>query len=342
MPGRRSTPPAPLSSPDSDADASPEAIGGGRGAQAEPPYSGKRLTRAGRKAAADPATLEPVSEHRITLDDGRTLGYAEYGDPSGDALIYHHGGMSCALDIAFADPWCRQHGIRVVAPDRPGVRDSSLLPGYRLEHSAADSAALADRLGIGNFAVAGWSAGGAHAIACAATLGDRITATATAGCPAPSDGPRLGLAFDRILYPAARRRPGLARFLIAFAAAAPARLRESQTRRALRSAADLRTLDDLPAGSLAAWMDGATAAGPRGVFDDYFATGSDWRGLARSTTAPVHVFHGAQDRLVPPPHGLRLAELLPAAELHPVEDSGHFLLHRHLPEVARALGLVGD
>ena len=230
--------------------------------------------------------------------------------------------MSCALDIAFADPWCRQHGIRVVAPDRPGVRDSSPLPGYRLEHSAADSAALADRLGIGNFAVAGWSAGGAHAIACAATLGDRVTATATAGCPAPSDGPRLGLAFDRILYPAARRAPGLARFLIAFAAAAPARLRESQTRRALRSAADLRTLDELPAGSLAAWIDGATATGPRGVFDDYFATGSDWRGLARSTTAPVHVFHGAQDRLVPPPHGLRLADLLPAGRTPPGRGLG--------------------
>ncbi len=280
-------------------------------------------------------------EHRIGLDDGRTLGFAEYGDPAGAVLIYHHGGMSCSLDFAFADEWLRGRGIRVLAPDRPGIRDSSPLPGYDLTRTAADSAKLADRLGIEHFAVAGWSAGGAHAIACAATLGERVTATATAGCPAPSDGPRLGLPFDRILYSAARRAPGLARFLVAFAGAAPARLRESQTRRALRSAADLRVLDRLPAGSLAAWMDGATAAGPRGVFDDYFATGSDWSGLARSTAAPVHVFHGRQDRLVPPAHGLRLAELLPDAELHPIEDSGHFLLHEHLPEVARALGLGG-
>ena len=281
-------------------------------------------------------------EHRVRLDDGRTMGYAEYGDPAGAALVYHHGGMSCALDFAFADRWCQERGIRILAPDRPGIRDSSPLPGYDLTRTAADSAALADRLGIENFAVAGWSAGGAHAIACAATLGDRVTATATAGCPAPSDGPRLGLPFDRLLYPAARRAPRLARSLIAFAAAAPARLRESQTRRALRSAADLRVLDNLPGGSLSAWMDGATAHGPRGVFDDYYATGSDWRGLARSTEAPVHVFHGRQDRLVPPAHGLRLADLLPAAELHLIDDSGHFLLHEHLPEVARALGLVGN
>ena len=160
---------------------------------------------------------------------------AEYGDPAGTALIYHHGGMSCALDISFADRWCRERGIRVLAPDRPGIRDSSPLPGYDLTRTAADSAELADRLEIGRFAVAGWSAGGAHAVACAAMLGNRVTATATIGCPAPSDGPRLGLPFDRILYPASRKRPGLARFLIAFAGAAPARLRESQTRKALRS-----------------------------------------------------------------------------------------------------------
>lgn len=278
-------------------------------------------------------------DRTLNAPDGRTLGYADYGDPSGDVLIYHHGGLSCALDIAFANDWCRNNGIRILAPDRPGIRESSPRPGYGLEQSAEDTAALADQLEVERFALAGWSGGGPHAVAGATFLADRVTATATVGSPAPRGESDPGLSVDRFLSPATRYAPGLTRLMISLAARTPGSIREAQTRRSVQSEADRRVIDSLPAGTIASWMDGATGQGPRGVFDDYLATAADWSETARSTPGPVHIFHGTQDHVVPPSQAERLATLIPGGELLLTEGAGHFMLHEHLPEIARALGL---
>jgi 2-hydroxymuconate-semialdehyde hydrolase len=42
-------------------------------------------------------------------------------------------------------------------------------------------------------------------------------------------------------------------------------------------------------------------------------------------TAPVLLLHGREDRIVPADNGLRLAELLPHADLHLLADTGHWL-----------------
>lgn len=282
-----------------------------------------------------------MADRTIELPDGRTLGFAEYGDPSGDPLIYHHGGMSCGRDFSFADEWCRKHGVRAVAPDRPGIRASSPHPGYRLEQTASDVAALADRLGIERFALAGWSAGGPHAIATASRLGDRVTGVATVGGVAPREVADLGLRFDRLMFGTVRRAPALSRRIIGLARRTPASTLQSQVRRAVRSEADRRVLDSLPDGTVPGWIHGALGSGPRGVLDDYLATGSDWAYLARSMpdSVDVYLFHGGEDHLVPPVHSRALETLIPGAQLHPIPEAGHFLLFAHLAEVMATLGL---
>ncbi len=282
-----------------------------------------------------------MADRTIELADGRTLGYAEYGDPAGEPLIYHHGGLSCALDVSFADEWCARNGVRILAPDRPGIRASSPNPGYRLEQTAEDTAALTDRLGIERFAVAGWSAGGPHAIATASRLGDRVTAVATVGGIAPREAADLGLRFDRLMFATVRRAPALSRRIIRAASRTPASTLQSQVRRAVRSQADRRVLDSLPDGTVPGWMQGALGSGPQGVLDDYLATGSDWANLARSMPGSVNVFlfHGGEDHLVPPVHSIALAALIPGAKLRPVPTAGHFLFFTHLEEVMASLGL---
>jgi len=282
-----------------------------------------------------------MADRTIELPDGRTLGYAEYGDPAGDPLIYHHGGLSCGRDFSFADEWCREHGVRAVAPDRPGIRESSPHPGYGLEQTATDVAALADRLEIDRFALAGWSAGGPHAIASASRLGDRVTAVATVGGIAPRDAADLGLRFDRLMFATVRRAPALSRRIIGAARRTPAATLQSQVRRAVRSQADRRVLDSLPDGTVPGWMQGALGSGPQGVLDDYLATGSDWAELARSMpgSVEVYLFHGGEDHLVPPIHSIALASLIPGANLRPIPTAGHFLFFTHLEEVTASLGL---
>jgi pimeloyl-ACP methyl ester carboxylesterase len=68
----------------------------------------------------------------MKLPDGRTLGWAQYGAINGKPLLYFHGGVSSRLDIEFADNHCHKKGIRIIAPDRPGIGISSPQPEAQL------------------------------------------------------------------------------------------------------------------------------------------------------------------------------------------------------------------
>jgi len=119
-------------------------------------------------------TGRPIRDERVRLRDGRALAYAEWGDLHGPPIFFFHGSPLSRL-------WCPDEeatqaaGVRLVAVDRPGVGRSDLQPGRRLADWPPDVAELADALGIDRFAVAGYSAGGPYAVACAALIGDRVT-----------------------------------------------------------------------------------------------------------------------------------------------------------------------
>jgi pimeloyl-ACP methyl ester carboxylesterase len=61
----------------------------------------------------------------FVLPDGCTLGYAEYGNPNGKALLYFHGFPSSRLEAYALDNIVLRHDIRLLALDRPGFRLSS-------------------------------------------------------------------------------------------------------------------------------------------------------------------------------------------------------------------------
>ncbi len=55
----------------------------------------------------------------IRLSDGRLLGYAEYGIPSGKALLYFHGHPGSRYEAGFLAEAAAQAGIRLVASTGP-------------------------------------------------------------------------------------------------------------------------------------------------------------------------------------------------------------------------------
>ena len=61
--------------------------------------------------------------------DGRIVGIYEYGDPAGAPVMVLHGTPACGAGFAWADDPARERGLRLVAPDRPGVGLSSPLDG---------------------------------------------------------------------------------------------------------------------------------------------------------------------------------------------------------------------
>ncbi len=121
---------------------------------------------------------KPVAADRTSrvqrLADGRRIGYAEFGDAQGAAVLAIHGTPGSRLMFALTDKAARDRRLRIVAPERPGYGLSDFRRKGTLTHAADDMTAFADALGLDRFAVIGVSGGGPYAIAAAASMADRI------------------------------------------------------------------------------------------------------------------------------------------------------------------------
>lgn len=104
------------------------------------------------------------------LPDGRSLGYAEYGNPNGKPLLYFHGYPSSRIEAEPADEMARRCGLRLLALDRPGFGISTAQPGRKMLDWSEDVRAFATGMGLERFAVMGLSGGGPFALACAYAL----------------------------------------------------------------------------------------------------------------------------------------------------------------------------
>jgi pimeloyl-ACP methyl ester carboxylesterase len=285
-----------------------------------------------RPAGDEWASMSELPRPRtIDVAGGGTVGYYEYGAADGCPVLALHGTPACGAGFAWADEPARAGGIRLLAPDRPGVGLSSPLDGWRVADQPAVIAAFADALGLGRFGVWGYSGGGPYAVACAcsALLADRLTGVAVAagmgeiGAWATLDDFEKT---DRQLLAMAVRRPRLARLLLRVGATA-ARLSPRSALRSFEgqlSSGDQATLAGLgePRQVMALFTEAFTR-GARGVVADYAALARPWGVDLDGATLPVTVWHGDDDRMVPLRHGEALADRLPDAELTVWPGAGH-------------------
>jgi pimeloyl-ACP methyl ester carboxylesterase len=121
--------------------------------------------------------VPPRSDSTVTLADGRRLAHAEWGDRDGKPVFFFHGSPGSRL-FCPDEPATVAAGVRLITVDRPGVGRSDILVARTWGDLPADVVGLADALGIGRFAVVGWSYGGNYAAACAALIPSRLTAVA--------------------------------------------------------------------------------------------------------------------------------------------------------------------
>src|SRR3954463_12086550 len=118
-----------------------------------------------------------LRQSTIRLRDGRTLSYAESGDPDGEPVLGCHGSPSSRLERHVEDPETyRRGGVRLVVPHRPRFGRSGPSPGRRVLDWPGDVAQLLEHLGIARLAALSLSGGAAYALACAHVLGERVHA----------------------------------------------------------------------------------------------------------------------------------------------------------------------
>jgi pimeloyl-ACP methyl ester carboxylesterase len=267
----------------------------------------------------------------VGLSDGRRLAFDEWGDPAGAPVVLLHG----APGSRRFRPRVVPTGVRLLTFDRPGCGASDRREGRTLLDTAADVASLADHVGLASFAVVGVSAGGPHALACAYSLGDRVTGVGVASMPGPLDEvPGAWEALPDHVRPAAKR----ARVDPARAVRAVLRYMEpwvEDPAAFLRGGTgpDRALMAEPGAGAmLAADMAEALRPGAAGFADDMLTLWLPWGFPLAGVPSGVRIWHGAHDTRAAPDFA-HLAAALPGAVPVVWPDDGHYGVLRHWDEV---------
>ena len=296
-----------------------------------------------RKGRYDTGVRNAGSESVVHLKDGRCLAFAAYGTAEGTPVIALHGLPGSRLQHYPADAITTAANVRLIVPDRPGYGLSDPLPERRIVDWAADVATLADALGIRRFRVLGLSGGGPYALACAATLRDRIVRVSLVSALGPLDpaGSTVGMMLpNRLLLRLVRHTPAIVRPGLSVTSAVLRRLPALYRRWLMThvSEADRAVLSaPVVAAMLRSDLAEALRQGAAGVWSDLHALTAPWGFEMDQIDTPADVWHGDTDRIVPQQMGHVLAQRLPHARWRPVTGSGHFLVIPRWRDILDAL-----
>lgn len=267
----------------------------------------------------------------IELQDGRALEYAEYGDPEGDDLLFFHGFIGSYHQASPAHEAAKEHGFRLIAPNRAGVGHSSLNETQTIVERMDDVRELLEKLGIDDFGVVGVSGGSPYALAAAHVFQTRVkTIAAISGMGTIADPELLAQ-----MEPSRRRILKLGKFPLLAQLYLAWRMRGykknpqafldvlihrwPQADQKLFEQPELRTMF---LGDLENTLGFGT--GTRGLARElqrYFHWGFDPREIQQK----VHLWHGTDDRVVPSVMSEFMAKRLPHSEVS-LHAGGHFMI----------------
>ncbi len=284
------------------------------------------------------------AQGEVILPGGRKLAYAEFGRADGAPVVYFHGSPSSRLEPLLIGDVLARLGLRVIAPDRPGMGGSDFQPGRRLTDWPADVAALADALGLGRFAVLGNSGGGPYVAACAARIPDRLGAAVIVSGGWRMDWPeaRAGLPFpNRLMMLLARRAPFVLRLMLGMMGGVAQGEREKELAQFRKRVPPADHAAFAGPGRLEAFgqaMRECLRQGARGAAWDLGLYVRDFGFGLGEARVPLALFHGEEDTNAPLAMVRRAVAQLPAARLVTYPGEAHLsTLCNHMGEVARAL-----
>jgi pimeloyl-ACP methyl ester carboxylesterase len=277
-------------------------------------------------------------DQQLKLQDGRMLGYTEYGAPEGVPLFYFHGFPGSRLDYLFFDAGeaAREANARIIAADRPGYGLSGFQRLRRILDWPDDVTALADALRIDRFAVLGVSGGGPYAAACAFKIPGRLTATGIVCGMGLPDAPGMKDGASWTLP----GTPSLIRLFVLMLTAMGLQRDPDQFLSRSKEAfsePDARLLEqpDLAQAFVAGLQD-AFRSGVGGANRDAALYTQPWGFQLQDIAAEVHLWHGEQDANVPVSVGHSVAQALPNCNATFYEEEGHLTLARN-----RITGILG-
>ncbi|MBN1628686.1 MAG: alpha/beta hydrolase [Thermoleophilia bacterium] len=268
----------------------------------------------------------------VPLRDWRFVAVHEFGDPTGRPVVFAHGGGlgATGLFAQTSDRAAREHGLRLLAPDRPGLGDSSPRAGRKVLDWPGDVVEVAHQLELDTLDVVSHSGGAAYALALACAAPERVLSLSLVSPMAPKRlilscreipvRTKLNLSLNaampgRVLGAMSRRiAAGMERDPQRAAQTFLHRLLLSEQRSLMGSAYEK---------ALPRCVDAALRQGTTGVVEDLRLIFGHWGFDLRSATAPLRIWHGGCDSTSPPQVARMLAREIPQAELRVFPDEGH-------------------
>ncbi|HTT55395.1 MAG TPA: alpha/beta fold hydrolase [Streptosporangiaceae bacterium] len=275
----------------------------------------------------------------VRRGDGTVIACEVVGD--GAPVLFCHGLADSRLSAYQLAGVAGQLGLRICAPDRPGIGRTD--PRYlgRLADWVADATLVLDALGAGTAAVLGVSGGGPFAAACAAALPGRVRSLTLISPLGPPGWPTRGMAAgERLSLEIARQLPAFGGWFLGRLAA----LAQYSPQLFLRLAAsELPAVDRRALGEpavrdpfLSNYVE-AFRRGSAGVAQDLRVLTRPWGFDLGSIQVPTWIHHGDVDTTVPVGHAELFAAAIPGAkfQLHP--GQGHFSILDAAPGILGAL-----
>ena len=261
------------------------------------------------------------------------VAYDEYGDPTGEPVLFCHGWPSSRTMARLTDAAARDLGIRIISPDRPGICGSEFCEGRQLLDWPELARRLGEHLGISAWRVLGISGGGPYALATAWAMPEQTSAVAVvSGAPPIAELPDHSQLFTlyRWMLALNARSPELLRKL--FYVARPfARMRPPIRLRPLLlkllQPCDADVLRDTEAfeacfeSARQAWRGSA-----QGVMTDAEIYARPWGFNLEEVHVPVRLWHGKKDRTFSFRLAEQLSTRLPDCRLRLIENAGHYSL----------------
>jgi pimeloyl-ACP methyl ester carboxylesterase len=269
----------------------------------------------------------------IVVSDGRLLEVREYGDPRGHPALFFHGLIGSHHQASYVADQARWAGLRIIAPNRPGVGRSEFVKRQSALEAVPDVVDLARALRLDDFSVIGISGGAQYALAVLYRLGERVrTATLISGMgPAQLPGALHGMdQRRRIILAAGSRYPQIARKAFEMAAkrfhAHPERFLNRLVKTWAPPDQQLfkrREVFDLFLKDIDQVF--INQSGPEGMAQEltqYRNHGFSLGDLPANRR--ITIWHGLTDNIVPPAMAWRMVQALPNAEAH-LLPGGHFM-----------------
>ncbi len=273
----------------------------------------------------------PRLEGTVAVRGDRRLGFAEFGSPHGQAIVWMHGTPGARRQIPLeARAFAEREGLRIIGVDRPGIGSSTPHVYASVRDWTEDLVLLADTLGIGTMRVIGLSGGGPYALAAGAALPGRVSGVAVIGGVAPvvgSDaigGGAVGVAAQLAPLVSVARVPIGVGLTFAIRMVRPLAGRALDLYAVLQPEGDKRLLgrpefkamflDDLLNGS----RKQVTAP-----LSDLLLFSRDWGFRLAEVAVPVLWFHGDADHIIPFGHGVHVVDRLPDATLTTMAGESH-------------------